>query len=105
MGTGPVPAVRKVLKKADLTVDDIDLIELNEAFAAQAWYCIRELGLDIEKTNVNGSGVALGHPIGATGAIMTVKAMEEMERTGGHYAIVTMCVGGGQGAATIFERV
>ena len=105
MGTGPVPAVRKVLKKADMTVDDIDLIELNEAFAAQAWYCIRELGLDVEKTNVNGSGVALGHPVGATGAIMTVKAMEELERTGGRYAIVTMCVGGGQGVATIFERV
>ncbi len=105
MGTGPVPAVRKVLKKAGLTLDDIDIIELNEAFAAQAQYCIRELGLDIEKTNVNGSGVALGHPVGATGTILTVKAMEELERTGGRYAIVTMCVGGGQGAATIFERL
>lgn len=105
MGTGPVPAVRKVLAKAGLTLDDIDLIELNEAFAAQAYYCIRELGLDMEKTNVNGSGVALGHPVGATGAIMTVKAMEELERTNGRYAIVTMCIGGGQGAATIFERI
>ena len=105
MGTGPVPAVRKVLKKTGMSIDDIDLIELNEAFAAQAYYCIRELGLDIDKTNVNGSGVALGHPVGATGAIMTVKAMEELERTGGRTAIVTMCVGGGQGAATVFERL
>jgi len=100
-----VPAVRRVLKKAGMSVDDIDLFELNEAFAAQAAYCIRELGLDIEKVNPNGSGIALGHPVGATGAIMTVKAMEELERTGGRYAIVTMCIGGGQGAATIFERV
>lgn len=105
MGTGPVPAVRKVLQKAGMKLADIDVIELNEAFAAQAWYCIRELGLDVEKTNPNGSGIALGHPVGATGAIMTVKAMEELDRTGGRHAIVTMCVGGGQGAATIFERV
>ena len=105
MGTGPVPAVRKVLKRAGMSLDEIDVIELNEAFAAQAWYCIRELGLDVEKTNPNGSGIALGHPVGATGAILTVKAMEELERTGGRHAIVTMCVGGGQGVATIFERV
>jgi acetyl-CoA C-acetyltransferase len=105
MGTGPVPAVRKVLQKTGMTLDAIDLVELNEAFAAQAAYCIRELGLDIEKTNVNGSGIALGHPVGATGAIMTVKAMEELERSGGEYALITMCIGGGQGAATIFQRI
>ncbi len=105
MGTGPVPAVRQVLQKTGMTLDDIDLVELNEAFAAQAAYCIRELGLDIEKTNVNGSGIALGHPVGATGAIMTVKAMEELERSGGEYALITMCIGGGQGAATIFQRI
>jgi acetyl-CoA C-acetyltransferase len=105
MGTGPVPAVRKVLSKAGLQLQDIDLIELNEAFASQAAYCIRELGLDPEKTNVNGSGISLGHPIGATGAILTVKAMEELERSQGRYAIVTMCVGGGQGVASIFERI
>lgn len=105
MGTGPVPAVRKALDKARMTIRDIDLIELNEAFAAQALYCIRELGLDLEKTNVNGSGISLGHPIGATGAIMTVKLMDELERRDGTLGLVTMCVGGGQGVATIFERV
>ena len=105
MGTGPVPAVRKLLEKTGMSLNEIDVVELNEAFAAQAYYCIRELGLDMEKTNVNGSGVALGHPIGATGAILTVKAMEELERTGGRYALVTMCVGGGQGVATLFERL
>lgn len=105
MGIGPVPAVRKVLKKTGLTLDDIDLIELNEAFAAQAAYCIRELGLDIEKTNVNGSGISLGHPVGATGAIMTVKLLYELERRGARYGLATMCVGGGQGVATIFERI
>ncbi len=105
MGIGPVPAVRKVLQKAGMTLDDIDVIELNEAFASQAWYCIRELGLDIEKTNPNGSGIALGHPVGATGAIMTVKAMEELDRIDGEFALVTMCVGGGQGVATIFQRI
>jgi acetyl-CoA C-acetyltransferase len=105
MGTGPVPAVRKALKKAGMTVEDIDLIELNEAFAAQALYCIRELGLDMEKTNVNGSGISLGHPIGATGAILTVKLMEELALRDQELGLVTMCVGGGQGVATIFERV
>lgn len=105
MGTGPVPAVRKVLKKTGMALKDIDLIELNEAFAAQAAYCIRELGLDIEKTNVNGSGISLGHPVGGTGGILTVKIMEELERTGGQFGLVTMCIGGGQGAATIYERV
>ncbi len=104
MGIGPVPAIRKVLGKAGMTVDDIGLIELNEAFASQALYCIRELGLDVEKTNVNGSGISLGHPVGATGAIMTVKLMDEMESRGDELGIVTMCVGGGQGVATIFQR-
>ena len=105
MGVGPIPAVRKALDRAGMTLDDIDLVELNEAFAAQAIPCIRELGLDLEKTNVNGSGISLGHPIGATGAILTVKLMEELERRDGELGLVTMCVGGGQGVATIFERV
>ena len=105
MGTGPVPAVRKVLAKTGMVLGDIDLIELNEAFAAQAIYCIRELGADIEKTNVNGSGISLGHPLGATGAIMTVKLLEEMRRQNKELGLVTMCVGGGQGCATIFERL
>ena len=105
MGIGPVPAVRKALTKAGMELRDIDLIELNEAFASQALYCIRELDLDIEKTNVNGSGISLGHPVGATGAIMTVKLMEEIELRDETLGLVTMCVGGGQGVATIFERI
>ena len=105
MGTGPVPAVRKVLQKAGMTLGDIDLIELNEAFAAQALYCIRELDLDMERTNVNGSGISLGHPIGATGAVMTVKLMEDLSLRDEETGLVTMCVGGGQGCATILRRV
>ena len=105
MGTGPVPAVRKVLDKTGMTIGDVDLVELNEAFAAQALYCVRELGLDMDKTNVNGGGISLGHPIGATGAIMTVKLLEEMERQDKEFGLVTMCVGGGQGCATIFQRL
>jgi acetyl-CoA C-acetyltransferase len=105
MGIGPVPAVRKVVQKTGVKLEDIDLIELNEAFAAQAAYCIRELGLDIERVNVNGSGISLGHPVGATGAIMTVKLMDELERRDERYGLATMCVGGGQGVATIFERI
>ena len=105
MGTGPVPAVNKAVNKAGMNISDIDVIELNEAFASQALYCIRELGLDMDKTNVNGSGISLGHPVGATGAIMTVKIMEEMEQSDMHLGLVTMCVGGGQGIATIFERI
>jgi len=105
MGIGPVPAVRKALKKAGMEIDDIDLIELNEAFAAQAIYCIRELGLEMDRTNVNGSGISLGHPVGATGAIMTVKLLEEIELRDQTLGLVTMCVGGGQGVATIFERI
>jgi acetyl-CoA acetyltransferase family protein len=105
MGIGPIPAVRKVLKRAGLTLDEIDLIELNEAFAAQAVACIRELGMDPERVNVNGGAIALGHPIGATGCIMTVKLIGEMERRGSRYGLVTACIGGGQGIAAIFERV
>ena len=104
MGIGPVPAVRKALGKAGMSIDDIGLIELNEAFASQALYCMRELDMNMEKTNVNGSGISLGHPVGATGAIMTVKLMEEMESRGDELGLVTMCVGGGQGVATIFQR-
>jgi acetyl-CoA C-acetyltransferase len=104
MGIGPVPAVRKALGKAGMSIDDIGLIELNEAFASQALYCMRELDMSLEKTNVNGSGISLGHPVGATGAIMTVKLMEEMELRGDELGLVTMCVGGGQGVATIFQR-
>jgi acetyl-CoA C-acetyltransferase len=105
MGMGPVPAVRSVLERADLKIDDIDLFEVNEAFAAQALAVVRELGLPVERANPNGSGVSLGHPIGATGAILTVKALYELQRTAGRYALVTMCIGGGQGIAAIFERM
>ena len=104
MGVGPVPAVRTALERAGLKVDDLDVIELNEAFAAQALAVARDLGLPPEKTNPNGSGISLGHPIGATGAILTVKALYELERTGGRYALVSMCIGGGQGIAAILER-
>jgi acetyl-CoA C-acetyltransferase len=105
MGIGPVPAVRAALKKAGLTLDQIDVIEANEAFAAQACAVAKDLGFDPEKTNPNGSGISLGHPIGATGSILTVKALYELERIGGRYALVTMCIGGGQGIAAIYERV
>jgi acetyl-CoA C-acetyltransferase len=104
MGIGPVPAVQSVLSKAGLVLDDIDVFEVNEAFAAQALAVSRDLGLPDEKTNPNGSGVGLGHPIGATGAILTVKVLYELARTGGRYGLVTMCIGGGQGIAAIFER-
>ena len=105
MGIGPVPSTRKVLEKTGMAIADLDLVELNEAFAAQALYVMRELGMDRERTNVNGSGISLGHPVGATGAIMTVKIMEELTRTDGQFGLVTMCVGGGQGVSTIFERL
>ncbi len=105
MGIGPVPATRKALEKAGLTIADMDVIEANEAFAAQACAVTKELGLDPAKVNPNGSGISLGHPVGATGAIITVKALYELERIGGRYALVTMCIGGGQGIAAIFERV
>ncbi len=105
MGIGPVPAVRKLLNQTGVAIDEIDLFEVNEAFAAQALAVIRDLDLPLEKTNPNGSGVSLGHPIGATGCILTVKAMYELQRTGGRYALVTMCIGGGQGIAALFERI
>jgi acetyl-CoA C-acetyltransferase len=105
MGIGPVPAVRKVLDRAGLKVDDIDVFEVNEAFAAQALAVVRELGLPPERTNPNGSGISLGHPIGATGAILVVKALYELRRTEGRYGLTTMCIGGGQGIAAIFERL
>ncbi len=104
MGIGPVPASQLVLKRAGLKLDQLDVIEANEAFAAQACAVTQELGLDPAKVNPNGSGISLGHPIGATGAIVTVKALYELQRTGGRYALVTMCIGGGQGIAAIFER-
>ena len=104
MGIGPVPAVRKLLDKAGLSVEDIDTWEVNEAFAAQALAVAKDLGLPTEKVNPNGSGISLGHPIGATGAVISVKALYELERIGGKYAVVTMCIGGGQGIAALFER-
>ena len=103
-GVGPVPAIRKVLKRAGLTLDDIDLVELNEAFAAQVLACLRELPIDPEKLNVNGGAIALGHPLGCTGAKLTASLLHELKRRGGRYGLVTMCVGGGMGAAGIFER-
>ena len=105
MGSGPIPAVQKVLEKAGLTVEDLDVIELNEAFAAVAAACSTVLGLPQDKTNPNGGAVALGHPVGATGAILTVKTMYELERIDGRYGLVSLCIGGGQGIATVFERV
>jgi acetyl-CoA C-acetyltransferase len=104
MGIGPVPAVRRLLEKTGLGVDDFDVIELNEAFAAQALAVCRELGLPPDRTNPNGSGISLGHPVGATGAVLTIKALYELQRTGGTRALVTMCIGGGQGIAAVFER-
>ncbi len=105
MGMGPVPATRMVLDRTGIKIDEIDVFEVNEAFAAQALAVARELGLPPERTNPNGSGIALGHPVGATGAILAVKALYELRRTGGRYGLVTLCIGGGQGIAAIFERV
>jgi acetyl-CoA C-acetyltransferase len=105
MGMGPVSAVRSVLERAGLRVRDLDVIELNEAFAAQALAVMRELDLPADRTNPNGSGISLGHPIGATGCVLTVKALYELARIGGRYALVTMCIGGGQGIAAIYERL
>ncbi len=105
MGSGPIPAVRKALQRAGMDVDQMDVIELNEAFGSVAAACSNVLGLDQEKTNPNGGAIALGHPVGATGAILTVKLMYELERRKGRYGLVSLCIGGGQGIATIFERV
>ena len=105
MGLGPIPATRLALKRAGLTVQDMDVVEANIAFAAQACAVSQELDLDPAKVNPNGSGIALGHPVGATGAIIATKAIHELHRTNGRYALVTMCIGGGQGIAAIFERV
>ncbi|WP_425395657.1 acetyl-CoA C-acyltransferase family protein [Aeoliella sp.] len=104
MGIGPVPAVRKLLEKTGFGYDDIDVFEINEAFAAQALAVVRELDLPMDRTNPNGSGISLGHPIGATGAILAIKALYELNRTGGKRALVSMCIGGGQGIAAIFEH-
>jgi len=103
MGTGPIPAVRKLLKKTGISLEEIGLFELNEAFASQSLACIRELGLDPEKVNVNGSGISMGHPIGATGCVITIKLMNEMVRRNEKYGIATLCIGGGQGLAVLFE--
>jgi acetyl-CoA C-acetyltransferase len=105
MGIGPVPAVRRLMEKTGLSVSDLDVIESNEAFAAQAVAVSRELGLPEERVNPNGGAIALGHPVGATGAILTVKAMYELDRIGGRVALVTMCIGGGQGIALAIERI
>ncbi len=105
MGIGPVPAINKVLERAGLKTDALDVIELNEAFAAQALAVMRDLGLPGDRTNPNGSGISLGHPIGATGCILTVKALYELQRTQARRALVSMCIGGGQGIAAVFERL
>jgi acetyl-CoA acyltransferase len=104
-GIGPVPAIRKALKSAGLTLGDIDLVELNEAFAAQVLACLRELPIDPDKLNVNGGAIALGHPLGCTGAKLTATLLHEMRRRQTRYGLVSMCVGGGMGAAGIFERL
>lgn len=105
MGIGPIPATRLVMRRTGLTLADMDVIEANEAFAAQACAVSKELGFESEKVNPNGSGISLGHPVGATGAIISVKAIYELHRIGGRYALVTMCIGGGQGIAAIYERI
>ncbi|HEX6974179.1 MAG TPA: thiolase family protein, partial [Vicinamibacterales bacterium] len=104
-GIGPVPAIRKALKLAGLTLDQIDLVELNEAFASQAIACLRELPIDPDRLNVNGGAIALGHPLGCTGAKLTTSLLYEMRRRAARYGMVSMCVGGGMGAAGIFERI
>jgi len=105
MGIGPVAAVPKALQKAGLTIADMDVIELNEAFASQSLYVIRELGMDLDKVNVNGGAIALGHPLGCTGSRQTVTLLNELQRRDGRYGLVTMCIGGGMGAAGVFERI
>ena len=104
MGIGPVPAIRKLLKKTGLSIADIDLFEINEAFASQAVYCAKELGVPSDRLNIHGGGIAIGHPLGATGARMTLTALRALEKTGGRYGIISMCIGGGMGAAALVER-
>ena len=104
-GVGPVPAINKALERAGLTLDDIDLVEFNEAFAAQTLACLQELPIDPDKLNVNGGAIALGHPLGCTGAKLTTSLLYALERRQGKFGLVTMCVGGGMGAAGIFERL
>jgi acetyl-CoA C-acetyltransferase len=104
MGIGPIPAVRKALARAGLEMSDLDLVELNEAFASQSLVVIRELGLDPEKVNVNGGAIALGHPLGMTGARLVVTLLHELRRRGGRYGLATLCVGVGQGQAALFGR-
>ncbi|MDH1440434.1 acetyl-CoA C-acyltransferase family protein [Pseudomonas sp. GD03721] len=105
MGMGPVPSTRKLMERTGLTLEQMDVIEINEAFAAQAFAVASELGLDLDKVNVNGSGISLGHPVGATGALISVKAIHELQRTQGRYALVSLCIGGGQGISAIYERL
>ena len=105
MGIGPVPATKKVLERAGLSIKDMDVIELNEAFAAQSLPVIKDLGADMKKVNLDGGAIALGHPLGASGARITGKAASLLNREGGNYALATMCIGGGQGVATILEKV
>jgi acetyl-CoA C-acetyltransferase len=105
MGEGPIPSSQAALQKAGLKLDQMDVIESNEAFAAQALAVAKGLGLDLSKTNPNGGAIALGHPVGCSGAFIATKAIHELHRTGGKYALVTMCIGGGQGIAVIFERI
>lgn len=105
MGTGPIPSVKKALKRAGLKLEDIDVIELNEAFAAQSLACIRELGMDIDKVNIHGGAIAMGHPIGATGALLTVKMMYHMMKADVRYGLETLCIGGGQGLTVIYEKL
>jgi acetyl-CoA acyltransferase len=104
-GTGPVPAIRKLLERTGVRLDDIDLVELNEAFAAQVLACLKELPIDENRLNVNGGAIALGHPLGCTGARLTVSLLHEMQRRKARYGMVTLCVGGGMGAAALFERI
>ena len=104
MGIGPIPAIRKLLEIADPKMDDIGAFEINEAFAAQAAYCVRELGMDPKRVNPNGGAIALGHPLGGTGAILTCKLLQEMAREKHRFGVVSMCIGGGMGAAGLFER-
>src|SRR5581483_3567158 len=105
MGLGPIPAVRKIFARTGITANDLDLVELNEAFAAQALACIRELGLNPGRTNVNGGAIALGHPLGASGARISATLLHELRRRNGHYGLAAMCIGVGQGIATLFERI